>query len=224
MKISEIPINERPRERAIINGIESLSNIELLAIIIRNGTRNKSAIELAYEVLNEFKSLSNLMNASLSELNRIRGLNNAKSISILASLEFAKRCTLLTKEKRISINTSKDVFDLLKDKYRNEQQENFIILFLDSKNNIICNKLLFKGSVSSSNVHPRDIFREAVKNNANRLIIAHNHPSGDPSPSESDLVTTKSLVDISHFMAIPIIDHIILGDQKYFSFKENKLI
>lgn len=224
MKISEIPINERPRERAIINGIESLSNIELLAIIIRNGTRNKSAIELAYEVLNEFKSLSNLMNASLSELNRIRGLNNAKSISILASLEFAKRCTLLTKEKRISINTSRDVFDLLKDKYRNEQQENFIILFLDSKNNIICNKLLFKGSVSSSNVHPRDIFREAVKNNANRLIIAHNHPSGDPSPSESDLVTTKSLVDISHFMAIPIIDHIILGDQKYFSFKENKLI
>jgi DNA repair protein RadC len=224
MKISEIPFEERPREKAIINGIETLSNIELLAIIIRSGTRNKSAIELSFEVFNHFKNINNLMNSSLSELKKIKGLDNAKSISILASLEFAKRCTFIKKEKRQHIDNSKDIFELLKDKYRNEQQENFIIVFLDSRNDVICTHLLFKGSVSSSNIHPRDIFREAMKNNANRIIIAHNHPSGDPSPSESDLITTKSLLEISRFIAIPIVDHVILGDQTYFSFKENKLI
>ena len=118
----------------------------------------------------------------------------------------------------------KNLFDLLKDKFRNEQQENFIILFLNSKNDLINFNVLFKGSVSSNNIHPRDIFREAMKHNANRIIICHNHPSGDPSPSDSDIITTKSLIDISRFIAIPIIDHIILGDQTYFSFKENKII
>ena len=112
----------------------------------------------------------------------------------------------------------------MKDKFRNEQQENFIILFLNSKNDLINFNVLFKGSVSSNNIHPRDIFREAMKHNANRIIICHNHPSGDPSPSDSDIITTKSLIDISRFIAIPIIDHIILGDQTYFSFKENKII
>lgn len=224
MKISDIPFNERPREKAINDGIDKLNNIELLAIIIRSGTKNKSAIELAYELINSYKNLNNLMNATLSELNKIKGLDNAKSISILASLEFAKRCTLIKKEKRHHIETSFDVYELLKDKYRNEPQENFLILFLDSKNDIICLHLLFKGSVSSSNVHPRDIFREAMKNNANRLIIVHNHPSGDPSPSDSDLKTTRNLVEISRFIAIPIIDHVILGDQSYFSFKEHNLL
>lgn len=224
MKINDIPFNERPREKALINGISSLSNVELLAIIIRNGTKNKSAIELAYEVINSYKSLNNLMNSSISELNKIKGLNDAKSISILATLEFAKRCNQITKNKRLHIESGKDVFNILKDKYRNELQENFIILFLDSKNNLIYETSLFKGSVSSSIVHPRDIFREACKHNANRLIICHNHPSGDPTPSESDLSTTKSLYEISIIMAIPIIDHIILGDQSYFSFKEHKLL
>lgn len=224
MKINDIPYSERPREKALLNGIESLSNVELLAIIIRSGTRNRSAIELAYEVINSYNSLTNLMNASISELNKIKGLNNAKSISILASLEFAKRCSLIKKEKRIHIDGAISVFNLLKDKYRNELQENFIILFLGSRNDLICETILFKGSVSSSLIHPRDIFREAYKNNANRMIIVHNHPSGDPSPSESDLLTTKSLIEISKFMSLPIIDHIILGDQSYFSFLENKLL
>lgn len=224
MKIEDIPYSERPREKALLHGISTLSNVELLAIIIRNGTKNNSAIEVAYEVINSFKSLNNLMNCSISELNQIKGLNNAKSIAILASLEFAKRCTLITKSNRIHIDNASSVFELLKDKYRNEQQENFVILFLDSRNNLICEYLLFKGSVSSSMIHPRDIFREACKNNANRLIVVHNHPSGNPSPSESDLKTTKSLVEISHLIAIPIIDHIILGDHTYFSFKENDLL
>lgn len=224
MKISDIPFEERPREKAILNGIETLSNIELLAIIIRSGTKNKSAIELSFEIFNHYKNMINLMNSSISELKKIKGLDDAKAISILACLELAKRCTFIKKEKRHHIETSKDIFDLLKDKYRNEQQENFVIVFLDSKNDVICSNLLFKGSVSSSNIHPRDIFREAIRNNANRLIIVHNHPSGDPSPSESDLITTKSLLEISRFIAIPIIDHVILGDQNYFSFKENNLI
>lgn len=224
MKINEIPYSERPREKALLNGINSLSNVELLAIIIRSGTKNRSAIEVAYELINSYNSLSNLMNASISELNKIKGLNNAKSISILASLEFAKRCSKIKKEKRIHIDGALSVFNLLKDKFRNELQENFILLFLDSRNDLICETLLFKGSVSSSLIHPRDIFREAYKNNANRMIIVHNHPSGDPTPSESDLVSTKSLIEISKFMSLPIIDHIILGDQSYFSFLENKLL
>ncbi len=224
MKIEDIPFSERPREKALLHGISTLNNIELLAIIIRNGTKNNSAIEVAYEVINSFKSLNNLMNCSIAELNKIKGLNDAKSITILACLEFAKRCNLITKTKRFHIDKASSVFELLKDKYRSEQQENFIILFLDSRNNLICEYLLFKGSVSSSMIHPRDIFREACKNNANRLIIVHNHPSGNPLPSESDLKATKDLVEISHLIAIPIVDHIILGDQSYFSFKENNLL
>ena len=136
MKISEIPFEERPREKAIINGIETLSNIELLAIIIRSGTRNKSAIELSFEVFNHFKNINNLMNSSLSELKKIKGLDNAKSISILASLEFAKRCTFIKKEKRQHIDNSKDIQKNLVKKYRNNYQ-----FILKDKNVNIVKKL-----------------------------------------------------------------------------------
>ena len=224
MKIKDLPILERPREKAYINGIESLSNPELLAIIIRNGYKNMSALDLAYQILQKYQSIEELFNVSIHDLMNFPGISRVKALSIIAAINLSRRVNKFYKEKRIILNTSKLVYDLLSAELKSECQEVFIGLFLDSKCGLIKKKLIFKGSVANSHIHPRDLFREAYSCNASRLIIVHNHPSGNVEPSESDIQVTKDLLTISKIMALPIIDHIIIGDQSYFSFYENKIL
>ncbi|MDD3383267.1 MAG: DNA repair protein RadC [Bacilli bacterium] len=216
---------ELPREKIIKKGIEYLSDLELIAVIIRTGSKDKNVVELSGEILKKCNGLSGLANSRIGELLKINGLKNAKACSIIAAIEISRRILSRIKENEIvKITSSKDVFNFIKDQIQNLLQEQFFAIYLNAKNIIIaCNKL-FIGSLDLHIVHPRDIFREAVKNNAKSLIIIHNHPSGDVFPSNSDLNTTKELIKASEIMGIKLIDHIIVSEEKYFSLKDNGLL
>lgn len=217
MKIKDMEINKRPREKFINNGASSLSDIELLAIIIKSGIKDKSVFDLSKEVLDRINNLNNLVDININTLNNIKGLGNVKKIELLASLELAKRIYL--NHKRITkYLTSDDIYIDNKDLFYNKKQEYFYCVYLDNKNNIIDKKLLFIGTINRSIVHPREIFREAYLLSASKFICLHNHPSGDSNPSKEDIFLTKSLIDISYLQGIEFLDHLIITNDKYYSF------
>ena len=217
MKIKDMEINKRPREKFINNGASSLSDIELLAIIIKSGIKDKSVFDLSKEVLGRINNLNNLVDININTLNNIKGLGNVKKIELLASLELAKRIYL--NHKRITkYLTSDDIYIDNKDLFYNKKQEYFYCVYLDNKNNIIDKKLLFIGTINRSIVHPREIFREAYLLSASKFICLHNHPSGDSNPSKEDIFLTKSLIDISYLQGIDFLDHLIITNDKYYSF------
>lgn len=220
MKIKELPNNEKPREKAIHFGIETLSNAELISIVLRTGFKDKSVIELSYDLLNKFNGLQGLKNLSYQELIKVKGLKEAKAISLLAMIEFSKRINYQSNDK-IHIDNHRKVFDLLEPIYSDELQEKLVVLFLNKKEYLIAKKELFVGGLDHHLVHPRDIFREAVKENSAKIIIVHNHPSGDSSPSVEDKETTYSLIKQGKELGIQLLDHIIIGKGEYFSFAQN---
>jgi DNA repair protein RadC len=210
-------INKRPREKFINNGASSLSDIELLAIIIKSGIKDKSVFDLSKEVLDRINNLNNLVDININTLNNIKGLGNVKKIELLASLELAKRIYL--NHKRITkYLTSDDIYNDNKDLFYNKKQEYFYCVYLDNKNNIIDKKLLFIGTINRSIVHPREIFREAYLLSASKFICLHNHPSGDITPSNEDIYLTKNLIEISYIQGITFLDHLIISNNKYYSF------
>lgn len=217
MKIEEMA--EKPREKALMNGFDKLSDTELLALIIESGTRNNSAFELAMKILSMCGSLQQLPHVLFSELTSLPGIKNARALRILACVELAKRMKSLD-VKTTYIGHSKDVFYYLENRMMYEKQENFIALYLDAKHHIIRERILFLGSLEASLVHPREVFKEALHISASCMIVAHNHPSGDPSPSKADIEITKILYDTGKIMQIPILDHVIIGKKSYFSFRE----
>ena len=202
-----------------MNGFDKLSDTELLALIIESGTRNNSAFELAMKILSMCGSLQQLPHVLFSELTSLPGIKNARALRILACVELAKRMKSLD-VKTTYIGHSKDVFYYLENRMMYEKQENFIALYLDAKHHIIREKILFLGSLEASLVHPREVFKEALHISASCMIVAHNHPSGDPSPSKADIEITKILYDTGKIMQIPILDHVIIGKKSYFSFRE----
>ena len=220
LKIKDIPKNERPRERLIKYGVENLSNEELLSIIIKAGTKDYSVKAISQILLNEIKDIKNLKDITLNKLTNIKGIGKVKAIELLASIELGKRVFEEEKKTQIKLNNSSLIYEYFKDKLKNEKQENFYAIYLDSKSNLISYKLLFKGTLNSSCVHPREIFKYAHLESAYSIIVIHNHPSGDPTPSKEDEKTTKSLIEIGKLMSIPVVDHIIFGKNKYFSFYE----
>ena len=220
LKIKYIPKNERPRERLIKYGVENLSNEELLSIIIKTGTKDYSSKAISQILLNEIKDIKNLKDITLNKLTNIKGIGKVKAIELLASIELGKRVFEEEKKTQIKLNNSSLIYEYFKDKLKNEKQENFYAIYLDSKSNLISYKLLFKGTLNSSCVHPREIFKYAHLESAYSIIVIHNHPSGDPTPSKEDEKTTKSLIEIGKLMSIPVVDHIIFGKNKYFSFYE----
>ena len=220
LKIKDIPKNERPRERLIKYGVENLSNEELLSIIIKTGTKDYSSKAISQILLNEIKDIKNLKDITLNKLTNIKGIGKVKAIELLASIELGKRVFEEEKKTQIKLNNSSLIYEYFKDKLKNEKQENFYAIYLDSKSNLISYKLLFKGTLNSSCVHPREIFKYAHLESAYSIIVIHNHPSGDPTPSKEDEKTTKSLIEIGKLMSIPVVDHIIFGKNKYFSFYE----
>ena len=214
--IKDMLDSERPRERAIKYGIKNLSNEELLSIIIKTGTKNCSVKELSNQILSKLKNINELKNLSINSLTKINGIGKVKAIEILSSLELGKRVYFQVDKDNIKLNNSKLIYEYFKYIFINEKQEN-----LDAKSKLITYKLLFKGTINSSCVHPREVFKYAFLESAYSIIVIHNHPSGDPTPSSQDEEVTYMLFQIGKLMAIPVVDHIVFGKNKYFSFYES---
>ncbi len=222
MLIKDIPKDERPRERLINYGVSNLSNEELLSIILRCGTKNKSVRELSFDILNEFKSINNLKDATLNKLMKINGMGISKSMVIISMIELYKRIYLKDmNDSKTILNNSNKVYEHTKYLFDGKKQELFYCLYFNTKQQLIGEKLLFIGTVNKSITHPREIFKYAYLNSASSIICIHNHPSGDVTPSIDDLDFTDALVKIGNVQKIPIIDHIIVSDKTYYSFKEN---
>ena len=221
-KIKDLSDNLKPRERLKKNGVESLSDDELLAILLRCGTKELNAKELAIQIINNI-GINNLENATLEELSLIKGVKEVKAITILSAIEFGKR--VLKKDiKKVKIDNTQIVYDLLKYDFINCYQEKFIVLFLDTKNNLISKDVIFVGTLSKSTIHPREIFKLAVKYSAASIILVHNHPSGNSTPSKNDIEITKRIKEVGNIIAIPVIDHIIIGYNNYYSIGQKKKV
>ncbi len=222
MKLLEIPISERPRERLLSEGCDKLSNEELLSIILKTGTKNKSVKDLSLEVLKEYGSISNLKNISFGQLLRIKGIGKVKAIELIATIEIGKRiflCNNVKNNKRLT--SSKDIWEATKYLFYGKKQEYFYCLYFNNKQELIERKLLFMGTINRSVVHPREVFKEAYLHSASSIVCLHNHPSGDVMPSREDIRFTRNLVEIGRMQGIPVVDHIIVSDNNYYSFYES---
>jgi DNA repair protein RadC len=220
MLIRDYEKNDRPRERLVNDGPESLSTQELLAIILRTGTKNESVLQLSNQILKHFDGLRMLMNASIEEMISIKGIGVTKAIQLIASFELGKRINRLQFEDRYSVKSPDDCAKYMMDEMRFLQQEHFVCLYLNTKNQIIARETIFIGSLNASIVHPREVFKEAFRRSAASIICLHNHPSGDPTPSREDIDVTKRLVECGKIIGIELLDHIIIGEHKYVSLKE----
>jgi DNA repair protein RadC len=218
--LQSLPPEERPRERLKQLGAENLSLQELLALIIEKGNKQHNVLQLAQELISHFGNLDNIKNASLEELKQIKGVGLATACKIKAALEIGKRSNKSFRQYRQEIKKPADVFKLLKPLIGDKKKEHFVLLSLDTKNHIINLDTISIGSLNVSLAHPREIFQTAIKNSAATIILAHNHPSGDSSPSDNDLRITKRLSEISKLLGIRLIDHIIIGQNGYYSFSD----
>ena len=222
MKIKDIPKDGRPRERFLKHGPETLSDAELFAIILRTGTLGENVVDMSNRLINEYK-LDKLFECSLKELQKIKGIGPSKAMQILAMSELGKRYNQLKQsnnknQKRITC--AKDVFDLFHERLKDEKQENFIVLLLNTKNHIIGEEWISKGTLDAAIVEPRDVFKSAIKNSASKIILVHNHPSGDPNPSEEDIQIVDRLKDAGESLGISVIDSIIIGNENYWNSRE----
>ncbi len=223
--IKDLPLSERPREKLCRYGADNLSNAELLAIIIRTGHKEDTAIDLAQRILSIDKNgISYLSNLTLEELVKIKGVGICKATQILAAVELGRRISTHRGEEKIKINSPKIVLNLLMEEMRYLKREHFKTIILDTKNQIISIENISIGNLNQSIVHPREVFNLAIKKSANSIILVHNHPSGDPTPSLEDVNVTNRLVEAGNIIGIKVLDHIIIGDNKYISFKEKNLI
>lgn len=222
MRIKDIPISSRPRERAISEGVSALSLEELLAILIQKGSKGLSAREVALEILKRHPTLNSLSNLSMEQLLKVKGIGPAKALEILSSLELGKRLYLQVEEsKKISLKSAEDIYYYTKYLFYGKKQEYFYCLYLNPRCEVIERKLLFMGTINRSVVHPREIFKYAYLSSASSIVCVHNHPSGSIIPSKEDICLTKALVEIGTLNKIPVVDHVIIGDETYYSFYED---
>ncbi|SFS97504.1 DNA repair protein RadC [Paenibacillus sp. 453mf] len=222
--LRDIPQEQRPRERMMELGAGALSHTELLAILLRTGTKQESAIHIAQRILNEAGSLRNLVDMSVDELCQLKGIGPAKAIQLKAGIELGQRVMQTRLAERPVIRSPRDAADLLMEQLRYLQKEHFVCLFLNTKNHVISQETLSMGSLNASIVHPREVFRAAMKCSSASIVCAHNHPSGDPAPSPEDIQLTRRLVKAGEIVGIDVLDHIVIGDGKYASLKEQGFI
>ncbi len=221
VKLKELPVLERPRERLINVGVENLSDEELLSIILKTGSKEMSVKELAAYILSNLGGIENLKNINYHEVKKIKGIGEAKACMLVALSEIARRMNRkVASLMGVKLNTPLKIFEFYKSKINNDQEQ-FYCIYLDASKKVIEEKLLFIGTVNYSLVHPRDIFKEAYLLNATGIICVHNHPSGEVRPSKEDINLTIRLKEIGVLMGVRVIDHIIIGDDKYYSFLEN---
>jgi len=221
-RIKDLPKIERPREKLISKGPQNLKDEDLLAILLRTGREGKNVLELARQVLTQYPK-KRLLKMRYEDLIKIKGINSAKACTILASIELVKRALEKGEETLPIIRSTKDVIAqavYMRDKAR----EHLMTIYLNARNEMIFKKPMFIGTLNANLVHPREIFQEALKQNAASVILVHNHPSGDAEPSEDDLTITKRIIEAGKTMGIDVLDHVIIAKNKVFSFKEKKLI
>lgn len=222
--IRDVPREERPRERLLKEGPARLSNQELLSIILRTGSKEESVLALAGKVLHRFNGLKMLKHATVEELKEVKGIGETKAIQLMAALELGKRLVSERPEDRYAIRSPLDGVKYVMDDMRFYTQEHFVCLYLNTKNQVIHRQTIFVGSLNASIVHPREVFKEAIKRSAASVICFHNRPSGDPTPSEEDIAVTKRLVECGYLLGIDVLDHIIIGDRDYISLKEKGIV
>lgn len=226
LMIKELPQEERPREKMLTKGAEALSNAELLAILLRSGTKNDSVLRVAERLLKKYEELGIGALASLSpqELSKINGIGPVKAVTIVAAFELGKRLNGLSSCEKPVIRAPSDAANLLMARLRYEAREHFMILLLSTKNHVLAIPTISIGSLNASIVHPRELFREAINHSAAAVILVHNHPSGDPTPSQEDIMITRKMIDAGKILEIHVLDHVIIGDNKYVSLKEKGII
>ncbi|MGI6325253.1 MAG: RadC family protein [Bacilli bacterium] len=224
--IKDLPKNERPRERLLTGGVEILANDELIAIILKTGTKSESVKMLSNRVLKEARGIHGLKNITINKLLNIKGIGLVKAIELKAAIELGKRVyyDYNNNNNPIKLDKANLIYEYFKYSLSDKKQEYFYCLYLDAKNNLIDKRLLFIGTLNKSIVHPREIFKEAYLLSASNIICVHNHPSGDVKPSQEDIFFTKNLVNIGIIQGIPVLDHIIISDNGYYSFYENNEI
>lgn len=223
--VHDLPIAERPRERLIKFGVEALSVPELIALVLGRGTKGKSVVLIANELLHRFNSLKNISNASINELCSINGIGKAKATQIKAALELGKRIedNSSSTTKNI-IKSPDDIVKVINRDLKGKRKEHFIVASLDTRNHLISARTVSIGSLDTSIVHPREVFLEAISNVAASVIFIHNHPSGNPEPSEDDIKLTRQLIEAGKLLGIEVLDHIIVGDSSYLSMKAKNII
>lgn len=224
IKLKGLPLNERPRERLLCYGAESLSNRELLAIILGSGSRNEDILSLCGRLLRDLNGLDGLVAASKNDLCEFKGIGTAKSTQILAVGELIKRFNSNKIKDDIKINSPSDCANLMMNEMRLLNKEVLKIIMLNVKNIVLKVAQISVGSLNSSIVHPREVFYDAIKEKASSIIVCHNHPSGDPSPSNEDINITSRLVNCGKIIGIEVIDHIIIGNKTYVSLKEKNIL
>jgi len=221
--IKDLPAGERPRERLARVGEGALSTAELLAIILRTGVGGVSVLDMATGLLSNYDGLSGLARATYSELMAERGMGEAKTAQLKAALELGRRMLLDSPEDRFTIRSPADVAQLLMAEMAHLEQEHFRVLYLDTRNRLLGSETVYVGSLNASHIRVAEVFRDAVKRNCAAIIVAHNHPSGDPTPSPEDVEVTRQLVAAGQLLDIEVLDHLVIGQQRFVSLRERGL-
>ncbi|MCL7415464.1 MAG: DNA repair protein RadC [ANME-2 cluster archaeon] len=223
IRIQDIQPKDRPRERLLKKGPSALSDSELLAIILRTGTRGENVLNLCSRILSTY-NIQQLSCASPTKLQEIHGIGTAKAAEMTAMFELARRLETFTEEEKPRISSPEAAYRFLYPKLREQKKESFIALHLDTKNKLLREETVSVGSLNANIVHPREVFKTAIQESAAAIIVAHNHPSGDPTPSQNDIDITRKLVETGRVMGIELYDHIIIGNGRFLSLKEQNLI
>ena len=222
-RISDMPADDKPRERLALQGPASLSNSELIAILLRVGVRGESAIQVGARLLNKYKGLRGLYRAPFNELQDEHGLGLAKTAQLKAAIELGRRLTIESPDDRVAISSPKDAADIVQYEMSILDQEQFRVMLLDRRNKVMEVNTLYVGSVSSSQIRIGEVFKEAVRKNSSSIIIVHNHPTGDPTPSPDDISVTRAIIQAGKILDIEVLDHLIIGAGKFTSMKEKGL-
>ncbi|KKS44051.1 MAG: hypothetical protein UV05_C0013G0008 [candidate division CPR1 bacterium GW2011_GWA2_42_17] len=222
MKIKDLPKVDRPREKLIAKGAENLKDSELLAILLRTGKAGKNVIEIASQILTKH-SKKRLLQMTYQDLVKIGGIDSAKATTLLAAFELSKRALEVNDTNLPTISDAKDAVAQLAD-LRDLKKEHFIALYLNARNQLVHKETISMGTLNANLVHPREVFEPALRHSAAGIMVAHNHPSGDPKPSEDDLEITKRLAEAGKMMGVELLDHVIIATNNHFSFKEEKLL
>lgn len=223
-RLKDLPEELLPRERLCQLGPEALSNSEILAILLRTGLKGENVLTLAERILADVGGLSGLGRLTVHELAQIHGLGKAKSAELKAAIELGRRSVSVDPMSRPTVNSPQDVAHIVMEEMRYLDREHFRVVSLSTKNHVLGISPISIGSLNSSLVHPRECFKEAIRRNSNAIILLHNHPSGDPTPSKEDIEVTRRLVDGGKILGIEVLDHVVIGDNRYVSLKERGII
>ncbi len=222
MNLKTLPEEEKPRERLIKYGKENISTNELIEIILKSGTRNKGIKEISHNILSSVNNINELKTAEISTLEKIEGMSKIKAIELIAAIELGRRVYEDNKyQNLVKLTSPATIIDYFHTEYKDKKQEIFTVLYLDNQKNYLDKKELFKGTVNYSLVHPREIFKEAYLLSASYIVCIHNHPSGDATPSKNDIELTRKIKELGILHGITLMDHIVIGDNNYYSFYED---